>query len=489
MATVDLHSSVNHLSHSPLNWRESAGGAVSRIRVSSWWLMLACSIVALGTSSYLAYSSFTQSPVAGCSGGSVFDCGHVLHSRWSKVATIPVSVPAILTHVSVIALLLFRPISLFWKRVRWGALGVAALSAGGAALWFLGLQVFALGHLCPYCMVAHVAGLVLAGTFLYSRPLQTPSLRYLSTAAVAGLAAMITLQVSTQPPETFEVIEHSVQPATFDASGSVEASETFAAPGVFEAPTSGTSAQRESVDGLFAPPESVSKTREATKMIERAANFDFARFTMAMVNPGSLLSVEVEAPQSETPKTAEILGGVRLATKDWPLVGKQDAEMVFVEMFDYTCPHCQRTHESLKAAEEHFGDRLAVIMLPVPLDGQCNPEIKSTHASHREACDLAKLAVAVWIVDREKFGEFHAYMFDSKPTHSQALSYASQLVDEAKLKSTLSGSTPTEYIQKHIQLYQRAGAGTIPKLLFPKTTTVGAVESSQSMIRLIEQHL
>lgn len=488
MATVDLHSSVNRYPQSSLRWRMPTSGAVPRIRVTAWWTMLACSVIALGTSSYLAYSSFTSSPVAGCSGGSVFDCGHVLHSRWSKVATVPVSVPAILTHISVIALLLFRPISLTWRRVRSGALGVAALTAGGAALWFLGLQVFALGHLCPYCIVAHIAGLVLAGTYLYSRPIHAPSLRYIGTAAAAGLAVLITLQVATEPPPTFEVIEHSAQPATFSAPSAGESSETFAAPGVFEAPSGDASAKGKAIDGLFAPPESVSINNEATRVINQITNFDPARFAMAIVNPAALLSAEVDAA-TDAPKTAEILGGVRLTTKDWPLVGKPDAEMVFVEMFDYTCPHCQRTHESLKAAEKHFGDRLAVIMLPVPLDGQCNPEIKSTHASHREACDLAKLAVAVWMVDREKFADFHSYMFESKPNYSQALSHASKMVDEAKLKSTLSGPTPTEYIQKHVQLYQRAGAGTIPKLLFPKTTTVGAVESSQSMIRLIEQHL
>lgn len=493
MATVDLHSSGNHsLSHghpNSLKERLSRGASFPRIRVSAWWTMLMCSVVALGTSSYLAYTAFTSSPVAGCGGGSLFDCSHVLHSRWSKVGGMPVSVPAILTHVSVISLLLFQPISVFWNRVRWGILGVVALTAGGAAIWFIGLQVFALGHLCPYCMVAHAAGLVLATTFLFTRPAQTPSLRYLGSFAAAGLAAMITLQVATEPAPTFEVIDHSAHPTTFEAPGAADTPGTFEAPGMFEAPATGESASGGEIEGLFAPPESVSVNRKADELLERMSIVRPSQIAMALINPASLIFTEVTAATDAAPKTAEILGGVRLATKDWPLVGKPDAEMVLVEMFDYTCPHCQRTHESLKAAQEHFGDRLAVITLPVPLDGRCNPAIQNTNAMHREACDLAKLAVAVWIVDREKFADFHSYVFESKPTLSQATSHASKLVDEAKLKSTMSGPTPSEYIQKHVQLYQRAGSGTIPKLLFPKTTTVGAVESSQAMIRLIDQHL
>ncbi|MCC9644905.1 thioredoxin domain-containing protein [Rhodopirellula sp. JC740] len=490
MATADYHSSASHalpnLQNTAANWRGSRSTGVNwrSIRWNVKWLMIACSVVALASSSYLAWSSFTSSPVAGCSGGELFDCGHVLHSRWSKVASIPVSVPAILTHVAMISLLLLRPTSATWKKVRWGAIGVVALTAGGAALWFLGLQVFALGHLCPYCMVAHFAGLILAGAFLYARPLQTPSLRWLGAISAAGLFTMIGLQLAAETPETFEVIEYT------------ESSEVFAAPGA--APAESDAGDDAGTNELFAPPSSVSSLNEqrepeklVSDVIATVSNFDAGAFAMAMVNPATLLSAEVTAETSAEaePKTAQILGGVRLSTKDWPLIGNPEADMVFVEMFDYTCPHCQRTHAALEAAREHFGDRLAVMAFPVPLDGQCNPAIKSTGAMHREACDLAKLAVAVWMVDREKFGEFHAYLFESKPNHSQALSQASKLVDEAKLKSTLAGKTPSEYIAKHIQLYQRAGSGTIPKLLFPKTTTVGAVESSQSMIRLIEQNL
>ena len=60
------------------------------------------STVALVISAYLAYATFTMSDVAGCGGGSIFDCGHVLHSKWSKAAGIPVSVFAFITHATLI---------------------------------------------------------------------------------------------------------------------------------------------------------------------------------------------------------------------------------------------------------------------------------------------------------------------------------------------------------------------------------------------------
>ncbi|WP_407652701.1 vitamin K epoxide reductase family protein [Aporhodopirellula aestuarii] len=429
--------------------------------------MLTCSTIAIATSIYLAWSALTLSPVAGCSGGSVFDCHHVLHSRWSKVLGVPVSVPAIATHACVIGLLLVRPSSVRWQRLRWSGIGLASLAAGGAAIWFIGLQIFALGHLCPYCLVAHVAGLVLAGVFLWSHPVKASVLRWIAGGASAALAVLITLQVNSEPPQTFETIEHGAAPTIESDSGlSEEATE----------------------EEFFAPPPSVSLQHQMDETLASWNIPDLSRLTLALANPATLVYGDVGASQAESAKTVQILGGVKLSTKDWPLIGSPDAEIVFVEMFDYTCPHCQRTHASLKAAKEHFGDRLAVIVLPVPLDGKCNPTVQSTHASHAESCELAKLAVAVWMSDREKFAEFHNYLFESKPNYSQAVSHAASLVGKSKLDGILQGSVPGEYVKRHVQLYQKAGAGTIPKLLFSRTTTVGAVESPQTMIQLINQN-
>jgi len=188
-------------------------------------------------------------------------------------------------------------------------------------------------------------------------------------------------------------------------------------------------------------------------------------------------------------RKAVVLSNVRLDTSSWPLIGKPDAEKVFVELFDYTCSHCQETHQSIKGAKMTYGDRLAVVSLPVPMDGKCNPTVSSTKAASSEACDLAKLSIAVWAVDHAAFSGFHDYLFESRPTYNQALQRAFTIVDRDKLNAMLSSSIPTEFINKHVQLYQRAGSGTIPKLMFPQTTVVGAVHSTRELNSLIERHL
>ncbi|TWT92994.1 hypothetical protein Pla100_43100 [Neorhodopirellula pilleata] len=291
-------------------------------------------------------------------------------------------------------------------------------------------------------------------------------------AAACSLASLIGLQTLSEAPATFEIIEHGNEVSGDETT--ISAPSSIPASGAGEANDAGKS------NMLFdAPRRQASSSQQDAKA---------AQLIAAIVNPAALLYGQVTAPETKSP-TALVLGNIELRTDSWPLIGRPDAEMVFVELFDYTCPHCQRTHKSLDAAREHFGDKLAVITMPVPLDRECNPTVNSTHPSHNEACELAKLAIAVWCVDPSQFERFHDVLFESTPNYAQALSKARSLVDQKKLTEMLNSSLPSDYVNKHVTLYQRAGAGTIPKLLFPRTSSVGAVESPDAMIRLIEQHL
>lgn len=429
----------------------------------TWWGMLIASFTALCTSCYLAWASITSSPVAGCSSGSVFDCSHVLHSRWSTIFSVPVSIPAIATHLLLISMLLGKSIPEKWQQVRWGIVGFACLSASAAALWFIGLQLFWIEHLCPYCMVAHAGALILGGLFFWSRPVTPKTLRWVAGSAVGGISGLILLQSLSAAPQTHEIIEFST---------SNENESTSDEPMLFEAP---------------APQP------QASLLPKRFdSQFAIATSCMALVtDPSMLLNLEIVAdPDADEtkPRAAVILNSIKLETNGWPLLGKADAELVFVELFDYTCEHCQRTHKAIEGARQKFGDRLAIIVLPVPMDAKCNPNVKTSDPKHADACDLAKLAVALWYVERDKFAEFHHYLFEKKPNYASALIKAKEMVDNEKLAATMSGTIPSEYITKHNALYMKAGSGNIPKLMFPKTSAVGAIESTEVVVGLIEKN-
>jgi protein-disulfide isomerase len=182
-------------------------------------------------------------------------------------------------------------------------------------------------------------------------------------------------------------------------------------------------------------------------------------------------------------------GQVALDIRHWPLLGKPDAKYVFVEMFDYTCPYCRATHQAVRGAMEHFGDDLAILALPVPLDSACNRNVGYTAAEHAEACEIAKIAVAVWRVSRKQFAPFHSWLFDPayRRTAAEARQHAAELVGENALRDELNLPHAANYILKHVELYERVGSGSLPKILFPSSTVSGSVESAGTLIDMISR--
>lgn len=189
-------------------------------------------------------------------------------------------------------------------------------------------------------------------------------------------------------------------------------------------------------------------------------------------------------------RVIRIIGDTKLDVRQWPLIGKPDAKYVFVEMFDYTCPHCRDMHHEIDAALKKFGDDLAVLTLQVPLNASCNNQIGGTESQHRESCEIANYAIAVWRLKPGKYHEYHDWLFEPKVARSTAAARerAVEIVGEERLKKILNQQLPQKFIASHVKLYAKAGAGSIPKMLFPNITLVGNVGSAK-LCETIEREL
>jgi protein-disulfide isomerase len=195
-------------------------------------------------------------------------------------------------------------------------------------------------------------------------------------------------------------------------------------------------------------------------------------------------------PEAKTaarkPRIITVAGNqISLNIRHWPLLGNPDAKYVFVEMFDYTCPYCRATHQAVRGAMEHFGNDLAIIALPVPLDASCNRTVGYTAAEHAEACEIAKVAVAVWRVNRKQFAPFHSWLFEQARTAADARQHAAELVGDKALQDELALPHAANYIAKHVELYERVGSGSLPKLLFLNSAVSGSVDSANTLIDMI----
>lgn len=476
------------------------------------WTMRLVALVALGVSGYLAYVSLTSGKVAGCGSGGVLDCSHVMTTRWSRVAGIPVGVPAAVLYALMLGMLVVPAVGKRINRWRWTGISVAALSAGLAAVWFVGLQIFAVQHLCQYCLVAHACGLALATMVLLRLPAGRKATLLAGGVATLATAGLIGTQLTAAPMETHEVIQHAPAPAAAspatispDEQPAGEAdvpagdADVFEAPDIFEAPVS-------LQDKPALPPEPAGEPVGASVGLALVQLFSPSMMFTGQVGgnsnqdssnqdssdqetQGDAKPADEPSEQAAERKTVKILNSVRLDVRHWPLVGSPDADYFFVEMLDYTCGHCRATHAAMTETKQAYNGRLAVLLLPTPMDRECNPHASSSGGKTADACELAKLAVAVWRLHPKEFEAFHHYLMTTPPNYQVAYAHAAELVGRETLRKELDSGTPAAYIAKNVSLYNRAGRGQIPKLLFPSTSSVGQITSARTLKNLVERHV
>lgn len=536
----------------------SGVGAPSVVSTRMVWVLRCLCLAGLGISAYLAWTAINMVQAYGCGGGEVIDCGHVLNSKWSKVIGMPVSMPACGLYASLLIMLGFvnRPAPSAFLRMLWSGLTAGACMAGLAALWFIGLQIFLLKHICPYCIAVHSCGIILTVLMLKNQMLPGRIKARIASFSVSAVAVLITIQVMTPEVENFEVVRYPEENGALLAEeGDMFAppEEIFAAPGelfeapgeLFAAPVSGSdsdlvgtqaadqksessspAAGPESADSvkansdapaaaallLLVPPRLLQLSELLTSAADEAATAAAAdsQDSEAAADNAAAADATQDAtkPEGESPdetdpaaeakpaviapvepprKVVSVAGNrISLDVKQWPLLGNPDARYVFVEMFDYTCPHCRNTHIAIKGAFEHFGKHLAIIALPVPLERSCNDAATGGHAG---ACELSRIAITVWRVNPSKFKEFHDWMFESTRVPSTARAHAEKLVGAQEFKKEYDSKIPSEYIKRHVALYKRVGQGSVPKLLFPNSTINGEMNSKETLCRTIEREL
>jgi uncharacterized membrane protein len=244
--------SFKHRSPLAIAFPAVGGGGLPQSRPFTWFLRGLC-CVALGVTGYLVVTALRGGDVAGCGGGAVWDCDVALHSRWAKVLSLPVSAPAFGLYAVLLTTLAFcRPnVSRSGQRLAWGLVTAGAFAAGLAAVWFIGLQVFAVGHLCIYCISAHLCGLALSVAILWKRPMGGRGTAKLAGVGALGVSLLIATQVFSTPPPTYVVEHYDLAAGSADrATGNSSAPNNpvanakghakvpaAAAPKVFEAPS------------------------------------------------------------------------------------------------------------------------------------------------------------------------------------------------------------------------------------------------------------
>ncbi len=455
-------------------------------------LIAALSVVALGLSGYLSWSTWNSSPLAGCTGEGLIDCDTVLSSVWSKWLGMPVSLFGLFTYVVILASL--GPVAKYANGLAWTVLFTCSLLAAGAAMWFIGLQALVIHSFCFYCMIVHTCGIsVCVCTLLLLRSV-TEEVEDEPMSAFFGGPETVAVPVDESPrllgfrPLVASVIaavclgilmagQLLVKPETMVL-------EVIAVPSVEEETSDefdvelaepDTSQEDEPEELSFTPISEPSEGENGEELFEEE------------------FEEEDDSPEQQTRSSRMIsIGGLPQAIdlSESIVLGNPDAEHVLVEMLDYTCRHCRRLHPYLHASLERYGDQLAIVVLYVPLSKKCNSSVKRDQVVHLHACDYARLGYSVWKLAPEHFAEFHDYLLEKEkaPSIFDAREQAMRLAGEAVLIDEELKNEAFVRVRKNCAAHVKLKTG-LPLLLTEKGMIRGVPQSEAELFEFLETKL
>ena len=388
----------------------------------------------------------------------------MLLSRWSSWIGLPVGLPAIIIYLGLFGLLfcIGPRLSPRTQRRAWATLLPLATLAAGSAAWFIGLQLFVLKSFCPYCMALHACGMALAIFVFWYAPIRWRptdgavadpiALTFrggilLILVGLVGIGVLIGGQVAIAPPA--RKLEMIAIPASEPPKTGVQQSASTGCAG--------------STDAATRPTQVESATSPADDPWSR---------------PG--------------PHRRIMLAGGKATVDAYevPILGNPGAKNVVVELFDYTCPECRSLHHRMREARERYGERLAVALLPTPMNTSCNRYAKATKSPHELACEYARLALAVWNARPAAFAQYHDWLMDTPdpPSLAEARKRASELIGREALETALGSERIDRQVEDDVRIYHLTGQNAIPTLLVKDFVLVGSPSSTDKLCESLEKY-
>jgi protein-disulfide isomerase len=173
-----------------------------------------------------------------------------------------------------------------------------------------------------------------------------------------------------------------------------------------------------------------------------------------------------------------------------PVLGNREAPHIMLELFDYSCKHCRLLHEQMEQAVKRYGeDQVCLVVLPAPMNPDCNKHIKNRHPAHRYACAYAQYGLAVNAVDPSKFEAFHNWMMTGEypPLLSEVRKKGSELVGKEAFDAAVKGQRVTDWISDGVALFNYFGGNSIPKLVTDKRSANIQPTTLQNLIIGLDQ--
>ena len=178
-----------------------------------------------------------------------------------------------------------------------------------------------------------------------------------------------------------------------------------------------------------------------------------------------------------------------------PMIGSPAASNLIVYLFDYTCPHCRDLHAILAEAHSRLSNQLGIVSLPMPMSTNCNRFIPTDFSSSSNACDYARLGLALWRTAPNAYRQFDDWFFAQKqpPTLAEAMEFAEKLVPKEKLQAAQTDPWIDQQIETdcrlHFSNWNASGRPTMPQLVMGQAISVGPLVSVDHLLVLLNRYL
>lgn len=487
--------------------------------------------IAFGVASYLAYVSVTGSSVAGCGVEGANGCDVVLTSSWSKWLGVPVAVLGLACYASLASL----AVLLGWRsptanRRITTAFVMLSVVAGLASVWFIGVQVFAIGNYCKFCLVTDVCGIAL-GLIASIAAFKIWSARRGASTSSSIQPGLLGLRPSTPPAATSTAAALAGPPPSLLAAfgGAIPlvailiggqllfASKTFKVEKVAlgqnvsldspadasAAPANATTrvAMRIPSDTENTPPSDLTEPKDAepSESSKNAASPDSA--AASSTKDGGQNNAPPSPPtEAANKRLVSFLGGkLTLDVYRHPLIGSPEAPHIVVEMVSYDCRHCRKMYPIIHDAMQRYGDQVALLVMPIPLDRDCNSLVTDPTLHHPGACGTTRLVLGVARLNPSVFGKFHDFLMADKekpPGMEKIVPKAYGLTNPDKLRELKQSPETQKQMEGYVKLYgklmdQNKGAKSfgLPVQILGDKVMSGSVEKADDVFKAWEENL
>lgn len=487
--------------------------------------------IAFGVAGYLAYTSVTGSSVAGCGVEGANGCDIVLTSSWSKWLGVPVAVLGLACYASLASLAvvlgLRSPTANRWITTAFVMLSVVAALA---SIWFIGVQVFAIGQYCKFCLVTDACGIVL-GIIATAAAFKVWSSRRSSQSSLSLQPGLLGLRPSATvsapsvsaalvgpPPSLLAAFGGAIPLVAILIGGQLLfASKTFK---VEKIALNQKVSLDSPADAATAPANAT--TRVAMRIPSETENTpasDLAKPNEAEPSAPAKDAAPAVSPPEPSPKNSgqnnasptppaepankrlvSFLGGkLTLDVYRHPLIGAPDAPHIAIEMVSYDCPHCRKMYPLIHEALDRYGDQVALLIMPIPLDKDCNSLVTDPTIHHPGACGTTRLVLGVARLNPSDFGRFHDFLMankDKPPGMEKIVPKAYGLTNPDKLRELRQSPETQKQMEGYVKLYGKlmeqnksAKSFGLPVQILGDKVMSGSVEKVEDVFKAWEENL